>query len=145
MWELHKDSSWRHRYLNRTADDLNRSEKVQTSDKSMLDSGSSITVEQANAEFIGLMKLKPHVLRFLKDKSETFLPEMRKAPLTGLFDFLKANKFNIEIVDVEGDWAELNEPHDLASFILGTKAQSLRRLEKSHNTKQDRPTSELYG
>ena len=124
------DSSWRHRYLNRTADDLNRSEKVQTSDKSMLDSGSSITVEQANAEFIGLMKLKPHVLRFLKDKSETFLPEMRKAPLTGLFDFLKANKFNIEIVDVEGDWAELNEPHDLASFILGTKAQSLRRLEK---------------
>ena len=31
-------------------------------------------------------------------------------------------------MDVNGDWAELNEPADIARFALGTKAQTLKRL-----------------
>ena len=31
-------------------------------------------------------------------------------------------------VDVNGEWAELNAPQDLARFVLGTKAESLERL-----------------
>ena len=37
---------------------------------------------------------------------------------------------SVQSVDVQGDWAELNEPQDLAHFVLGTKAQTLRRLRR---------------
>ena len=34
-----------------------------------------------------------------------------------------------EAVDVDGHWAEFNSPADVARFILGTKADTLARLE----------------
>ena len=54
---------------------------------------------------------------------------MRKDTLLSLLEFLQQNNFSIKVTDVKGDWAELNEANDLANFILGTKAQSLKRLE----------------
>ena len=124
------DSMWKERYSSRTLEDINRSEKVIISGDQMLDSGSNISTETANAEFIGLLTLKPEVMRFLQRSSELFPSDMRRANLTRLLEFLQMHGFNIKVVDVEGDWAELNEAHDLANFILGTKAQSLKRLEE---------------
>lgn len=124
------DSMWKERYSSRTLEDISRSEKVIISGGQMLGSGSDISMETANAEFIGLLTLKPEVMMFLQRNSELFPPNMRRANLTRLLEFLRMHGFNIKVVDVEGDWAELNETHDLANFILGTKAQSLKRLEE---------------
>ena len=123
------DSMWKERYSSRTLEDINCSEKVIIAEGIMLDSSSGISLEDANAEFIGLLTLKPKVMRFLQGNSELFPPDMSQANLTRLLEFLRIQGFSIKVVDVEGDWAELNKAHDLANFILGTKAQSLERLE----------------
>ena len=124
------DSSWKERYSSRTPEDMDCSEKIIISEDKLLNSSTNISTENANAEFIGLLTLKPNVMRFLREKSELFPSDMFRANLTYLLEFLKNHNFNVSAVDVKGDWAELNNVHDLANFILGTKAQSLKRLEE---------------
>tara|TARA_B100000768_G_scaffold159090_2_gene157966 strand:- start:297 stop:3362 length:3066 start_codon:yes stop_codon:yes gene_type:complete len=124
------DSMWKERYSSRTLEDINSSEMVIISKEGKLDRSKDISIENANAEFIGLLTLKSKVMRFLQDNKELLPPDMSQANLTDLLEFLRVQGFSIKIVDVEGDWAELNQAHDLANFILGTKAQSLERLEE---------------
>ena len=38
------------------------------------------------------------------------------------------NMVDIRNLEIDGQWAELNAPQDLAHFILGTKAETLERL-----------------
>ena len=124
------DSMWKDRYPSRSSEDIKRSEKVIISEGHVVAAGSNISSEAASAEFIGLMTLQPEVMRFLANNSELFPPDMSRANLTFLIEFLRNQGFNIKFFDVEGNWAELNEAHDMANFILGTKAQSLKRLEE---------------
>jgi len=124
------DSMWKERFSNRTLEDINRSEMVIVSGDQMISSDSNINLDTANAEFIGLLTLKPKVMKFLRKNYESFPSDMRRANLCRMLDFLQSHSFNIKVVDVKSDWAELNEPNDLANFILGTKAQSLERLEE---------------
>ena len=42
---------------------------------------------------------------------------------------LKIAGFKISHYDVSGDWAEMNEPTDLVHFILGSKAETLLRIQ----------------
>ena len=46
-----------------------------------------------------------------------------------LFSYLKKEGFSIDFIDVGTNWAELNEPKDVARFVLGNKAETLSRLE----------------
>ncbi len=124
------DSKWKKRYSNRTLEDIERSEKILVSKSYFSGVQDNSKSENANAEFIGLMTLKSKVMKFLEEKSKFFPPEMRHSNLTALLEFFKDNGFKIKIVDVLGDWAELNEAADIANFILGTKAQSLKRLKE---------------
>ena len=124
------DSIWKERYSSRTLEDINSSEMVIISEDGKLASNKNISIKNANAEFIGLMTLNSKVMRFLQDKSKSLPPKMSNANLTDLVEFLKIQGFNIKIVDVKGEWAELNQAHDVANFVLGTKAQSLQRLEE---------------
>ncbi len=123
------DSMWKDRYQNRTHDDLNKSEKVIINGADLESAHKDISNESANAEFIGLMLLKPAVMQFIQKNRDRIFKEMREATLIHLIEFLQQNDFDIKVVDVSGDWAELNESNDLVNFILGTKAQSLQRLE----------------
>lgn len=124
------DSEWKERYLTRTEADMNRSEKVLVSGDEFIGLYNDSFQDFLDAEFIGLLVLKPEVITFLQKNKELFKSEMQKDTLLKLLEFLQQNGFNIKAADVKGDWAELNEVNDLASFILGTKAQSLKRLEE---------------
>ena len=123
------DSKWKDRYSSRTFADFDRCEKVNFSDKQVTYLSSNIPLEIADAEFIGLVNLKPSVVSFLKHNSK-LLQGMHNANLSQLLELLRKHGFNIKVIDVLGDWAELNKPHDLANFILGTKAQTLDRLKE---------------
>ena len=123
------DSMWKDRYQNRTQDDLNKSEKVIINGIDLESAHKEISKESANAEFIGLLLLKPAVMKFIQTNRDHIFKKMRKDTLIQLIEFLKKNGFEVKAVDVSGDWAELNESNDLVNFILGTKAQSLERLE----------------
>ena len=123
------DSIWKERFISRSIDDINRSEKVLISGNKLLNQNIDNLEDSVDAEFIGLLTFKSEVMNFIQEKSNLFKTDMRNDTLITLVEFLQQNNFTIKVVDVKGDWAELNEANDLANFILGTKAQSLKRLE----------------
>ena len=46
-----------------------------------------------------------------------------------LINDLKDAGFKVSTFDVIGNWAEMNEPSDLVHFILGSKAETLLRIQ----------------
>ncbi|MDR2397063.1 MAG: NTP transferase domain-containing protein [Puniceicoccales bacterium] len=75
--------------------------------------------------FIGLIYLKPNVLGQLK---HNFPSDSTHQRLSSLLPYLLQNKFNIQTVDAHGLWVEVQQPSDVARFILTTKAQTLHTL-----------------
>ena len=65
------------------------------------------------------------LLKKLKTESHELLSRMGFSDLLEYMRLLGA-KFNA--FDLKGQWAELNEPKDIAHFVLGTKAETLFRL-----------------
>jgi len=122
------DSKWRYRFEGRSADDLERCEKVNIHAGGVTRLGRDILPELADAEFVGLVRLQPQVAGFLASQRD-FPAAIRNGSLTQLLEFLRVRGFSVAAVDVAGGWAELNEPNDLSRFILGTKAQTLHRLQ----------------
>lgn len=123
------DSLWKQRFVGRTEQDLARSEKVMVANNALLRAGQSLPVEWAHGEFIGLVRFQGKALEQLqqlqKQKSSAALEALS---LSGLVELLRLQGATTQAVDVQGDWAELNEPKDIAHFILGTKAETLDRL-----------------
>ena len=55
---------------------------------------------------------------------------LKQADLSSLIELLRVRGFKVSCVDIKGEWAQLNESQDLAKFILGTKAQTLKNLKE---------------
>lgn len=122
------DTGWRNRFEGRSVEDLERCEKVNLHGGRVTRLGRDILPELADAEFVGLVRLQPEVAGFLAGQSD--YPEaIRTGSLTQLLELLRVRGFRVAAVDVAGGWAELNQPNDLSRFILGTKAQTLHRLQ----------------
>ena len=125
------DSHWQTRYTGRSQYDIERCEKACLVSDVVTRMGASIPVAQASAEFIGLTRLSASavaMLRDLRDAPNSDKAFLRQASLPDLLEVLRMRGLSVLGVDVCGDWAELNEPADLARFVLGTKAQTLARL-----------------
>lgn len=124
------DSQWRTRYAGRTQADLLRCEKVSLHNGSITRLGPDIPVPLATAEFVGCVHFGPRALAFLVEHQASLQAQFQLGNLSDLIEMLRCRGMQVEAIDVLGDWAELNEPRDLAHFILGTKAQTLRRLRR---------------
>ncbi len=121
------DSCWRERFNCRQADDIFLAETIE------VELCPGLPVE---AEFTGLIYFSAKAVSHLANIDEatvgTSLPEL----------LLYLEKFGLSVkpFDVSGAWAELNSPDDIARFILGTKSETLARLEprvqRSHIGKQ---------
>ena len=123
------DSSWRKRFEGRSQDDLERCEKISLFEQYATRLGADIDYELADAEYIGLARFSPKVVQRLIEKKDHYHNFLKKANLSGMIELLRQSGFSVKVVDVEGDWAQLNEPNDLVHFILGTKAETLHRLQ----------------
>ena len=75
------------------------------------------------------MTLNSKVMRFLQDKSKSLPPKMSNANLTDLVEFLKIQGFNIKLWMSKVNGQNLTK-RMTCKFCLGTKAQSLQRLEE---------------
>ncbi len=122
------DSRWRVRYDRRSKGELEGAEKVRYSGGMLVDIGKNIAIEEATGEYAGVMKLSANGAQRAGElmnrgvlNSNDGIPEIvRKLNSSGL---------SVAVVDVLGEWAELNASQDLARFVLGTKAESLERLK----------------
>lgn len=123
------DSQWLNRYAGRTQEDIERAEKVRLQNNQLLASGAKLPAAWAEGEFIGLVNFQGKALEFLRQLKESPIPELNQLNLSDLLEYLRLEGFSIEALDVKGDWAELNDPQDIAHFILGTKAETLSRLD----------------
>ena len=124
------DTHWRTRFTGRTEADLQRCEKVSLHKNSITRLGADIPLALALAEFVGCVHFGPKAIDFLVENQATLRQQFQRGNLSDLVEMLRCNGMLVKAVDVQGDWAELNEPRDLAHFVLGTKAQTLRRLRR---------------
>lgn len=124
------DSHWRTRYAGRTRSDLEHSEKVCLFGQTITRLGPDIPSSTASAEFVGCVHFGPRAVQYLQASKVDLQQRFQKGHLSDLVEALRCQGMNVQAVDVHGDWAELNEPQDLAHFVLGTKAQTLRRLRR---------------
>ncbi|MEC8945380.1 MAG: PEP-utilizing enzyme [Chloroflexota bacterium] len=110
------DTKWKERFEKRPADDINSAETIEIKDSL----GKSHLVE-----FTGLVSFGEKAVQCLKGLDEHRVG----STLIHLLEFLKSLGLSVCHFDVAGDWAEFNFPKDIANFILGTKADTLARLE----------------
>lgn len=111
------DKQWKHRYTPRSSEDIYNAEIINLNDFGYPDKGCH--------EFTGLIFLKENIAKLIASKKYLLNGN-------GLISFLKnlhSEGFSIEPQDVKGNWAEFNSPIDIAKFILGTKAETLKRLK----------------
>jgi len=121
------DSRWRERYDGRSRRDLDRAEKVRRSGRRVLDLGPHLGTDVADAEYAGLLRLGPRAAEAAFAAIESGALSDRST-VPELVRHLRAAGLDLEAVDLEGEWAELDAQQDLARFVLGTKAESLERL-----------------
>ena len=95
--------------------------------------------ERTDGEFVGLAWFGPKASAFLRRRYHEILeshpdasfheaPNLRNAYLTDMIQDLIENGFPVTPVWIEGGWAEVAAPRDLARFVLGSKAETLERL-----------------
>lgn len=109
---------------------INFKEKIQVLDKKVMRLGINLPSESSNGAFIGLIRLQPEVLKEIKNFDKKIISKLESQHLSFLIEVLRLKGYEIEAIDVKGDWAEVVEINDIASFILGTKAKTLKRLKK---------------
>ncbi len=105
------DSNWHLRFKGRSQIDINQAETLNVDPFGLV-------------EYTGLIKFSVKAMRFItsnkhKNSGHSFL---------NLIEILKDANFNIKYFNACGRWAEMNEPNDLVRFILGTKAETLKRI-----------------
>ncbi len=126
------DTHWKDRYRGRPESDIAASEKVNLAGEHITRLGERIGADEADAEFIGLVRFAPKALTALRELREQAANEsaLKREKLSSLIERLRIRGLEVRAVDLAGDWAELNEPRDLAHFILGTKAETLARMRE---------------
>lgn len=116
------DSLWKERYTTRTSTDIGKAE--------------TIVVNEQIVEFTGLIYFSEKAIKRVSQLDESDVG----TNLIDLIHFLQQDDLLVKSYDIRGEWAEFNSPDDIAKFILGTKAETLARLEqlvkKSHIGKQ---------
>lgn len=95
-----------------------------------VDGGGRLTDSESDTrkEFSGLILLREHAVKTIKELWEREGTSFGKMRLGPLCTKLSQAGLMVTTVDVEGKWAELNAPQDLAHFLMGTKAGTLNRV-----------------
>jgi glutamine kinase len=118
------DSHWERRYDGREKKDLQLAEVISLIDGKYCVDGLNKNIIETKVEFTGVVKFSPETTEFVSDLDEGKVGRT----LLDLIGYLFQQGYQINVLDVKGEWAEFNSPRDIAHFILGTKAETLSRL-----------------
>jgi len=122
------DTQWRDRYQARSTADVEIAEKIVLDGQSIARVGRHVAVEEADAEFAGIVRLSGPASDALARALADGVFDAR-AGLPEVITHLRDVGHSCDHFDLLGDWAELNAPQDLARFVLGTKAETLERIQ----------------
>ena len=106
----------------------NVSEKVIVLEENANGRDNIIQTDWANGKFIGLVHFKKNALKLLNRLWVDNQKKVEQLTLVDLIELLRFNGLSVSGVDVKGNWAELVDGHEIANFVLGTKAESLSRI-----------------
>jgi len=107
------DSVWKERFKGRSKVDISIAETLQIP-------------PHGEVEYTGLIKMSPKVMKWISNNHENY---NSSKTFVDLINDIRREGFEITTHDVAGNWAEMNEPNDLVRFILGTKAETLSRIQ----------------
>lgn len=122
------DTTWGNRYRINGSHGLEQKEKVKLAenDERVEMISRDLPSNEADGEFVGLLKVSADAIeKIMQLPREHF----RTADISRVIMELKNQGCTIKFVESDGRWAELNEPQDLTRFILGTKGETLERLQ----------------
>ena len=75
-----------------------------------------------------MFKIKRSLANSLEEEINLILNKDKSSSVCDLINVL-SKKYTVALVDVKGNWAELDSPQDLFHFKFGTKAETLKKLE----------------
>ena len=120
------DSLWKKRFKDRTREDITNAETIMHLNQEV--------------EFTGLIYLNKQSMDLLREAQKNGSIDSIGSCFQQFFNFLESRDVKVNYIDVFGNWAEFNSTQDITNLILGTKADTLSRLEniveKSHIGKQ---------
>ena len=134
------DRRWRTRYEGRGPAQLEDAEKVVAAHGRVRWIGKDIPLDtDITGEFIGLARFSERGATWLRRTYAALAESYRHRPYRGhrnlhnatLSDLLQEmveQGLHVDVVEIDGDYAELDAPSDLAQFVFGTKAETLERL-----------------
>jgi len=116
-----------------------RKNMVCIKDNTIEDIGFLPTDKNISGEFIGLAYFDAKSTIFVKRFFKEYYSNIRGKPfqqaekiengyLTDLLRYLKIEGLKINGIDIEKNWAEINDRISLAKFVMGTKSETLERL-----------------
>ncbi len=124
---------WDSRFFNdysKKRNKLKLYEKIKVINKRVLRIGTDLSNTNCNGIFIGIVRFQPEVLKEIKKFEKEIISSLMSGHISCLIEFLRLKGYEVEAIDVNGDWTELIDSNDIATFILGSKAKTLKRLQK---------------
>jgi choline kinase len=116
--------------------DYNWKERFKSRSKSDMEAAEVLTICGQKVEFTGLVKFSSAAALLISELNKENIGNS----LIDLIYYLENKGLTVRHYNVGNDWAEFNSQDDIAHFILGTKAETLARLEpvvsKSHIGRQ---------
>ena len=107
------DQAWRDRYERRSHEDMGSAEKLCISNSKVTTLSTNIPVEEADAEYIGIMKLSPNAVEFLISLRAQNRLSLQRHGIPKLIEEFAVAGFEVCSVEIDGGWAELYAPQDL--------------------------------
>ena len=118
------DKKWKTNYINRKLHPISEAEKAIINKNYIIDIGKNIKSDHLSYEFIGLMKLSYNGSQLFKKffdiaykefKNKPFFEAIsfEKAYLTDFIKFLIINKININFIEINNFWIEIDTQEDL--------------------------------
>lgn len=130
----YSDTIFRNKVINKIANieadvvfgvDYNWKERFKSRSKSDIEAAEVLTINGRDVEFTGLVKFSSAAAFLISELS----PKDVGSSLIDLISYLKNKGLTVVHSNVGNEWAEFNSQDDIAHFILGTKAETLARLE----------------
>ena len=122
------DSYWKKRYEGKPYID-NEVEKIYKLHENQLKFSKEELDLEIEGEFTGLLYLPKHEILNFKKAISLKLQQNTKASLLEFLDSYIKHRKNINLIDIKGNWAELDSVQDIEHFSFGTKAETLNTLK----------------